>query len=74
MAFLATQPPNESAHAAQQILLQRHVGAWVPLFLDALRASEPPRHYRMAAHYLQEIIAWDRRRWGISPLRHAVAA
>jgi TorA maturation chaperone TorD len=57
MAWLAEQ---EDTQDTQEVLLQRHLGIWVPRFLDALDTCEPPRFYRMAARYLREVLAWDR--------------
>ena len=71
MAYLAEQ---ENTQTTQEILLQRHLGVWVPRFLEALDSCQPPRFYRMAARYLREVIDWDQRRMTKSPTRASVAA
>lgn len=62
MAYLADHNALESTLATQSVLLHKHLAVWVPRFVRALRASEPPLFYRMAAHFLREVIAWDCRR------------
>jgi TorA maturation chaperone TorD len=64
MANLAARERTENTRDAQEHLMLDHLGVWVPRFLTALRDSYPPRFYRMAAHYLEAIIAWDSRRLG----------
>jgi len=73
MAYLADREPLEATRATQAILLHDHLALWVPRFTSALRASEPPVYYRMAAHFLREVIARDCRRIP-SPRRTPVAA
>lgn len=59
MAYLADHNGFESTLATQAILLHNHLGVWVPRFTAALRTCEPALYYRMAAHFLREVIAWD---------------
>lgn len=62
MAYLADHHALESTLTTQATLLHEHLAVWVPRFAAALRACEPPLFYRMAAHFLREVIAWDCRR------------
>lgn len=73
MAYLADREPLEPTRATQAVLLHDHLALWVPRFTSALRASEPPLYYRMAAHFLREVIARDGRRIP-APRRTAIAA
>lgn len=62
MAYLADHEPLESTLATQGTLLHEHLAVWVPRFTAALRTCEPSLFYRMSAHFLREVIAWDCRR------------
>jgi TorA maturation chaperone TorD len=74
MAYLAHREAAEDTRESQAILLGEHLGIWVPQFLAALHTCQPRRHYRMAAHYLNEVITWDLRRLAISSAPHPMAA
>lgn len=73
MAHLIDAGRTNNTRGAQQHLLHDHLGAWLPDFTQALLTCQPSRFYRMAAHYLTDVIARDLRTIE-SPRPHPVAA
>jgi TorA maturation chaperone TorD len=61
MAHLIERDRLDHTRSAQQKMIVEHLGLWVPRFAGELRACAPSRFYRMATHYLNEVIAWDAR-------------
>jgi TorA maturation chaperone TorD len=43
----------------QRRLIEEHLARWVPRFTEAVRAANPAPRYRLAADYLDQLIAWD---------------
>jgi TorA maturation chaperone TorD len=58
MAYLAGLD-DTTTHQTQQELLEQHLALWTPQFTEALRAANPACHYRLAADFLDQLIAWD---------------
>lgn len=57
MAYLAHQ--GNTALAAQEQLLERHLACWVPQFTAAMREVQSSPYYRLAADFLDRLIQWD---------------
>jgi len=72
MAHLIDRERVEHTLSAEQHLVHNHLSVWVPQFTGALRSCAPSRFYRMAAHYVEDVIRWDVRR--LAPDRRPIAA
>jgi TorA maturation chaperone TorD len=61
MAYLADNDEQETWQTQQQLFVQ-HIHRWMPQFTEALRAANPApiAYYRLAADYLDQLIASER--------------
>ena len=58
MAYLASQ---EETKQRQQQLFEQHLDLWIPQFTAALLAANPLPRYRLAAEFIEQLFAWERK-------------